>query len=178
VLVTLKVARHVWSLRARRAFDRLMRALARAQDRFGTRFVHFSVQRDHVHLIAETASQEALSRSIQGLSIRIARTINRLMGRKGSVFADRFHERVLATPRQVKNALRYVICNARKHGIRLGHREVDACSSAVSFDGWDGPIRIAHAVAPPVRAARTWLLQIGWRRGGPLDPDDVPGPPA
>jgi REP element-mobilizing transposase RayT len=176
VLLTLKVAPHVWSLRARRAFDRLMRALGRAQDRFGTCFVHFSVQRDHVHLIAETASQEALSRSMQGLSVRIARAINRVMARKGKVLADRFHERVLATPRQVRNALRYVFGNARKHGVRFGAREIDPCSSAACFDGWDGPIRVARSFAPPVRAARTWLLRVGWRRGGPLDPDDVPGP--
>ena len=175
LLVTLKVGRHVWNLRARRAFDRLMRALAAAQDRFGTRIVHFSVQRDHVHLIVESPGQLALSRAMQGLSVRIARTINRLMARRGKVFADRYHERVLATPRQVRNAVKYVILNARKHGVRLAAREIDPCSSGVALTAWNGPTRAAR-VSPPVMAPRTWLLAIGWRRGGPLDPDHVPGP--
>jgi REP element-mobilizing transposase RayT len=175
VLITLKVRPHVWSLRARRAFDRVMRTFVAAQERFGTRLVHFSVQRDHIHLIAEAVDETALSRSVQGLAVRIARTINRLMARKGKVFADRFHERVLATPRQTRHALQYVLLNASKHGIRLGRREVDPCSSASAFDGWDGPVRIARALSPPVLAARTWLLRIAWRRGGPLDPAHVPG---
>jgi REP element-mobilizing transposase RayT len=175
VLVTMKVAPHVWNLRARRAFDRLMRSFAASQERFGTRWVHFSVQRDHIHVIAEATSQPALSRSMQGLSVRIARTINRLMTRKGTVFADRFHERVLETPRQVRTAIRYVILNARKHRVPLAAGELDPCSSACTIDTWTVPVKIAQTRSPPVVPPRTWILSIGWRRGGPLDPDHVPG---
>jgi putative transposase len=108
LLITMKVRGHVWNLRARRAFDRVMRTFAAAQERFGTRLVQFSVQRDHIHLIAEAVDEVALSRSMQGLAVRIARAINRLMRRKGAVFADRYHERVLRTPRQTRWAIRYV----------------------------------------------------------------------
>jgi putative transposase len=111
LLITMKVADHVWNLRARRAFDRVMRSFAAAQQRFGTRLVQYSVQRDHIHLIAEAVDEVSLSRSMQGLAVRIARTINRLMDRKGAVFADRYHERVLRTPRQTRWAIRYVLTN-------------------------------------------------------------------
>jgi putative transposase len=116
----MKVADHVWNLRACRAFDRLMRTFAAAQERFGTRLVHFSVQRDHIHLIAEATDETSLSRSMQGLAVRIARAINRLMARKGTVFADRYHERVLATPRQTRAAIRYVL--AMRGGTGSGSR--------------------------------------------------------
>jgi hypothetical protein len=53
---------------------------------------------------------------MQGLAIRIAKGLNRLWGRKGKVFEDRFHERVLETPREVRTALAYLVHNARRHG--------------------------------------------------------------
>jgi hypothetical protein len=38
-----------------------------------------------------SANREALSRALQALAIRIARAINRVLGRTGKVFADRYH---------------------------------------------------------------------------------------
>jgi hypothetical protein len=146
------------------------------------RLVHFSVQHDHVHLVAEARDEKALSRGIQGLAVRLARALNRVMGRKGKVCKERYHARVLRTPRQARHALRYVLGNARKHGVPLGSRELDPCSSAASFDGWAGRVvveatELARDAAAVATQARSWLLRIGWRRaGGPLDPDDRPGP--
>jgi hypothetical protein len=76
------------------------------------------VQKDHLHLIVEAANREALSRALQALAIRVARAINRVLGRKGKVFADRYHMRILKTPTEVKNALRYVLDNRWKHNPR------------------------------------------------------------
>jgi hypothetical protein len=94
------------------------------------------VQRDHLHLIVEAEDTRSLSRAMQGLSVRIAKALNRALGRKGKVFADRFHDRVLTSPKQVRHALAYVLCNARKHGVAppirggAGPSWVDPCSSA------------------------------------------------
>ena len=90
------------------------------------------------------------------------------------MFADRYHDRVLATPRQVRHALGYVLCNARKHGLApRAHTWVDPCSSASAFTGWSRPLAVTPA---PCAAPRTWLLTVGWRRaGGLLDPDHHPG---
>jgi hypothetical protein len=52
---------------------------------------------------------------MQGLGVRLARAINRAMGSRGKVFSDRYHDRILRTPREVRFALRYVLLNARKH---------------------------------------------------------------
>lgn len=176
VLITLKMRRHVWNLRTRRAFARILPALFAAHGRHGMRVVHFSVQGDHIHLIVEIENERALSRGMQGLAVRIARGLNRMMGREGKVFADRYHARVLETPRQVKNALAYVLCNARKHGVAPKTRRwLDPFSSAAAFDGWKVKLDV-EGTALPVAAPRSWLLRVGWRRAGLIGPDHHPGP--
>lgn len=102
-------------MREHSLFVAVRRALADGKRRFGFALVHFSVQRDHLHLIAEAHDRRALSRGLQGLSIRVARAVNRQVERKGRLFADRYHARALTTPRAVRFALRYVLLNARKH---------------------------------------------------------------
>lgn len=182
MLVTLKVRREISRLRTRHAFARLVPTLAAARDGL-LRLVHFSVQHDHIHLIVEAEDRSALSRGVQGLSVRIARALNKLMQRSGKVFEDRYHARVLGTPRQVRHAIAYVLGNARKHGESLPPRGVDPCSSATAFDGWrEAIVASSHALARSAAAisveATCWLLRVGWRRaGGLLDPDHRPGVP-
>src|SRR6266550_893746 len=75
------------------------------------RVVHFSIQADHLHLIVEASNRVRLARGMQGLGIRIWRRVNAALGRRGSVFSDRYHARALGTPREVRNAIRYVLLN-------------------------------------------------------------------
>ena len=175
LLLTLKVIEGLTSLRVRRVLRSVLGGLMAAKERFGVRLVQFSVQSDHVHLVAEARSKEALSRAMKGLAVRLARAINRVLGRKGAVFAERYHQRVLTTPRQVRNALAYVLCNGRKHGHAPGRSSwLDPCSSAASFDGWSQ--KVPGTAATTLAEPRTWLLRIGWRRhGGPINPDHRPG---
>jgi len=92
-----------------------------------------------------------------------------LLQRRGAVFAGRFHARALATPREVRAALVYVLHNARRHGATIAG--IDALSSGAVFDGWSdarGPADLPnemyarHGVSPP----KTWLATHGWRRHG------------
>jgi REP element-mobilizing transposase RayT len=137
------------------------------------RILHFSVQDNHVHLIVEAQDGAALSRGAQGLAIRLARRVNELLGIRGGFWADRFHSRELTTPRSVRNALVYVLMNAKKHGFRV---ELDPCSSALFFDGFVGR-RASTGEDPPTRAPRTWLAGIGWRRHGLIRLDERPRVP-
>jgi putative transposase len=147
----------VWNLRSRRCFSRLARSFERGRDRFGFRLVHFSVQGNHIHLVVEAQDEGALARGMQGLGVRIAKALNRLMQRKGTVFADHYHARQLRSPTQVANALAYVLLNFLHHfpgeAVRYGDDLRDPFSSAWRERGRD----------PPVVPARTWLLAIGWR---------------
>jgi len=188
--VTLRVRGGLAALREHKLFLEVRRALVAGRERFGFRLVHFSVQRDHLHLIAEAANRNALSRGVQGLSIRVARAINRRLQRRGKVFADRYHARALKTPRAARWALRYVLLNVRKHERGAGSVPfgfVDGCSSAAWFDGFARPaelifgarqcreeFRARHGLDSPVVAPRTWLLTVGQKRAGPFDVDEVP----
>jgi REP element-mobilizing transposase RayT len=158
-----------------RAVETCLRA---ARERLGCRIVHYSVQRSHVHLVVEAQGRDALSRGVKGLSIRVAKSVNRLLGRAGRVVEDRYHARALRTPREVKAAACYVLNNARKHERRraFGRRWLDPCSSARWFDGWQGRRGVALDDDAPVATPRTWLMREGWRRHGPLGIDEVPGP--
>jgi hypothetical protein len=143
------------------------------------RVVHYSVLSNHLHLVVEGRDRRALSRGMQGLAIRIAKRLNRYWDRSGRVFAERYHERALKTPREVRHALAYVLHNARKHGLRVAADGPDPCSSGAWFDGWKGGRRFAaeRAGGPfvPIVAPRTWLLAIGWRRRGLVALDERPG---
>jgi putative transposase len=178
--VTLRMKRHVWQLRSRRCFTVLESAFFEGCRRFQSRLCHFSVQHNHIHLLVEAKDAVALARALQGLAIRMARGLNRVMGRNGAVFADRYHARSLRTPTEVRRAIVYVLGNARKHLPAIGRKPradwIDPYSSAVWFPGWDQPIATGPPparvlVAPPT----TWLLTTGWlRAGGRIRSEEAP----
>jgi hypothetical protein len=171
VHVTMRAVREIGSLRSPRLFPAVVRALGEGS---GARFrlVHFSVQGDHLHLIGEAEDAKALSGGITGLATRIARGINRALGRGGRVWGDRYHAHVLTTPREVRHGIRYVLGNFRKHEPR-DRRRIDPCSSAPWFDGFREPLP-RTVDPPPVRPAVTWLLRTGWRRLGLLGMREAP----
>jgi putative transposase len=171
VHVTLRAVEALRCFRSRRLFPVVRSALA-ASSRGGLRVIEFSVQEDHIHLIAEAADGPSLASGLRGLAIRVARAVNHALGRRGRVFGDRYHARALTTPRAVRNALVYVLMNFRKH--LCGVTGCDPCSSAAWFTGWR-TIRVPHgADPPPVSRAQTWLGRVGWRRHGLIDPSDRP----
>jgi REP element-mobilizing transposase RayT len=160
------------SLRSQQVARTLLGGL-RDSNRERFRVVHYSVQDNHVHLIIESEDSQALSSGLRGLMVRIARRVNRLLGRHGRFWADRWHGRDLEGPRQVRNALVYVLQNHKKHAKNAG---LDPLSSAESFDGFASMVPWGfRSVGPPCTAtAKTWLLRIGWRRRGLIRLTDAP----
>lgn len=171
VHVTLRTSPVIGCLRAPSVFPAVGAAPALAS-RNGFRLLLYSVQDNHLHLIVEADDAPALVRGLRGLAIRIARAVNRALGRRGPVWGDRYHARALTTPRVVRHALVYVLMNRHKH--HPGEPSVDPCSSAAWFDGWREPIGCIPSGAPVVRA-RTWLAAVGWRRHGLLGIHERPG---
>jgi putative transposase len=176
--VTMKLRTGLPKLRRKAEHAALRSAFAKGKDRFGFRLVHYVVLNDHLHLVVEAQSRESLRRGAQGLAIRIARALNKLWARKGKVFADRYHDHVLKTPREVRNVLAYVMHNARKHAAEGRHvtapHPIDDYSSAPWFDGFRERFTVKglDVTIRPLADARTWLLTTGWRRHGllPLAP--------
>jgi REP-associated tyrosine transposase len=133
-----------------------------------------------VHLVVESAGKEALGRGMKSVGIRLARAVNRVFGRTGPVLFGRYHLRILRTPREGRNALAYVLLNARKHWRQRNGAAppvvLDIASSGAWFDGWKRPPPKAEAMGPrPVARAGFWLLRKGWRDRGLVDPAEVPG---
>lgn len=184
--VTLRLRRDAPSLRSVPIVRAIERTFAGGCARKGFRLVHYSLQGNHAHLIVEARDRDALGRGMKSIAARLARAVNRIAEHRGPVLAERYHLRLLPTPREVHHALRYVLLNARRHAAKAHAAlrrtvRLDPASSARWFEGWkrrvpsaedDAP---AHAERPPVARARTWLLAVGWRRHGLLDPADVPG---
>ncbi|WP_394850953.1 transposase [Pendulispora brunnea] len=147
----------------------------------GFRVVQFSVQHDHIHLIIEAHDKGSLSRGMRGLAIRLARAINRGLVRRGPVWKERYQAHALMWPREVRNALLYVLMNHRKH--RASAAWLDPRSSAAWFDGWRRDLLFEHALpdlaelaglSPPVQPPQTWLAREGWRRHRLLGVDEAP----
>jgi REP element-mobilizing transposase RayT len=176
----LRVRRGIPSLRDRRFIRELRASLALACERGDFRVCHFSIQRDHVHLVVESEGKDALGRGMKSIAARVARAIHRVFARSGSVLFGRYHLHVLRSPREVRRAIAYVLLNARKHWKqRHGAAppvKLDVASSGAWFDGWTRPPPGGEAsVAPAVARARSWLLREGWRQHGLVDPGEVPG---
>jgi hypothetical protein len=167
------------NLRIRRLVAELERSWHRARERGRFRLVHYSIQRNHLHVIVEAASARDLACGMKAIAARLARAVNRTFDRSGPVLVDRSHVHVLRSPREVRNAIAYVLLNARRHGedrgsaLRLA-RGIDPASSGRWFAGW-GPPRPPCPDPPPVAVPRTWLLGSGWRRHGLIDPGEIPG---
>jgi len=201
LLITVRLVRPLPPLRSRRPFEVVERAFRAANDSGGLRLVQYSVQRDHVHLVVEVRPEQApgwvvpgeagarrratarlLTSRMRGFGVRLARRLNRLFGRRGQLVAERYHSRALRTPRQVRNALVYVLGNRRKHLAQAGRGFaggwIDPFASGVFFDGWREPpwtmTTYASHDPPPVVAPRTYLLRRGWLRHGRVSPADAP----
>ncbi len=189
--VVLRVVPEVGKLRRRAVWKALRWATICAAKREDFRIVHASLQQTHVHLLVEAANQRALSRGMQGFQISGAKFINaavsakRPVRRRGQVFADRFHQEIIETPRQARNALAYVLNNWRKHREdRTGLARswlVDPFSTGAGFNGWKELDGRDLMWKPPetyegliVWYPRTWLLSEGWKRHGLIGAREVP----
>ena len=181
--VTMRIVPDLGSLR-RSKLAAIVRAAISESTKPFFRVIEFSVQSNHVHMVVEAHGASGLSHGMTGLDTRIAKRLNRHLGRKGDVLADRYHARILRTPREVRNALRYVLLNARHHerdgGAMLGETWFDPFSSAAWFDGWLRPVpadtpwkRDLVAMPRPTPKPTVWLLTTGWKRRGLITIDEL-----
>jgi REP element-mobilizing transposase RayT len=184
--VTLRIREGVGRVRRGATLAVLKKAIRLGGRRPDLRIVHFNLLSNHLHLIVEAPSAEGLARGMRGFAVRLARGFNRVLGRKGKLFKERYHARSLRTPREVRHAMAYVLLNVRHHAaesrVRLDAHWLDPYSSAAWFDGWRQPIRPDEpwlkellAEPPPTVEPSRWLLTTGWRRWGLLAFDEVPG---
>nr|HEX4316986.1 transposase [Kofleriaceae bacterium] len=169
VHVTCRCERSVGRLRVGVVRDAVGAAVARVNGREGFRVVHMSLQQDHVHFIVEADDHRIFVAGMRALTIATAKAINKAKGRRGRVFAYRFHATTVSSPRQARNVLAYVLNNWRHHledekSVAARDAELDPYASGAGFSGW------RERVAPPsyeplvLAAPHTWLLREGWMK--------------
>jgi hypothetical protein len=190
---TEEVRKALGTLRSAAGYRAVRFALYAIIEREHFRICHVSIQSNHLHLIVEVDSKDALADGIKGFAISAAKNVNASLTdaagrrRRGKVFEDRYHQRLLKSPRQIRNALAYVLNNWRRHGEDRAHptRKVDPYSSGVAFSGWKEREGLHYVnetprgyVALSVSLPRTWLLRQGWKKAGTVSLHEVPGPEA
>jgi REP element-mobilizing transposase RayT len=183
VHVVLRTADGVRRLRQGMVYRALRQVLRRALGHADFRVVHLSIQHNHLHLLVEAADRQALTRRMQSFAINAARAINGTCGRRGKVFAYRFHATQIRTARQARCTLAYVLNNWRHHREdrvpgRPFEAALDPYSSGVSFTGWKGRrFLVPEGYRPlPVSPPATDLLRSRWARFGLIDAFECPGP--
>jgi REP element-mobilizing transposase RayT len=176
--VVLKAVPEVGALRQPKLYGAIRQATIAAAKGGRIRIVHLSIQHDHVHLLAEAESKKLLADGMLGFQVSAARQINKVLGRRGKVFRDRYHLVVIANPTQMRNTLAYVLNNFRKHGEAKPGWMTDPYSSGRTFEGWRERTPITPAVpsygALETCAPRSWMLREGWRRAGTISAYEVP----
>ena len=169
VHVTIKLLGDIPSLRQEHVIKVIEDCFRKIKFRFDLALTAYTVMSNHIHLLVCVPNNEALRRGMQGLNIRLARAINRLFNRKGKVFADRFHARAVRGMNAVRKALRYVVQNARKHGVPIPAGQWDRYSS--------GHYRHDHETKPEdlpiLHGGTSFLLTCATLQ---LLPSDFPGP--
>ena len=204
--ITLRIERTIGSLRKRACYTAVRRAAITLLPHEECRIVHLSIQRTHLHLLVESDTSAALSSGMQAFQISAAKHLNSAVSRagswwerrrmasppqrrKGRVFADRYHARMITSPAQARREIAYVLNNWRKHGEDRRDIartwQIDPFATGWCFDGWrergDAPFawKVRDTYDPiPVWLPKTWLLREGWRRHGLVSTREVPSAPA
>ena len=159
-----------------RAFEKAFRTTRRPD----FHIVEYSVQDNHLHLIVEADSRDALARGMKSFSVRANRLFNSALGRgRGRVWGDRYHRRDLKSPRQVRNAIVYCLNNYKKHlGISRGEGRIDPFSSARWFGGWVRTRNANDGERPTEKPTQFLLTTLWWRKHGLIDPGESPKSPS
>ncbi|MEQ1875291.1 MAG: transposase [Bdellovibrionia bacterium] len=181
LLITWRLKKGLPDIRDDRYLAAFNGAAANAKE-LGLRILHFSLESNHIHMIVEADGSARLADGMRSLGSSLGKRIRKLTNETksrpttGSVFAGRYHVRVLRTPSETKNALEYVLINRAKHMKFVEH--IDIYSSGYYFRDWKKLLgkRYRHvlqeqfeeseipepnaALSPP----KSWLAQVGWQK--------------
>ena len=111
--VTIRLKRGIPSLRQPRFVRRFRSSLSEACVRHGFRVVHYSIQRDHVHLLMKFPSREAYRKFIRGVTGTLARKFG------ANLWAQLPFTRLFTWQSDYWNLKRYMKQNREE---TLGHR--------------------------------------------------------
>lgn len=122
--LTMKVGPDVPSLRRPEVVERF-RALQEIARERGVRTIAHQVMDDHIHWAVLPASAAALRDATRVVLGLLARFLNRLFGRRGPIFVDRYWSVCCKTAKHFWIMLCYVLKNAVTAGFRVRRGRLD-----------------------------------------------------
>ena len=142
--VVWRIRRGLPTLRTPRSSKRLESAFRKSKEQPGFILTQYSIQNEHLHVMVEVEDRQKLSRGLQALGIRIAKTLNSLWHRKkGQVFAERYFAIAVKGWSRIRSTVRYIVNNGRKHGTWTVKGKPDPFSSGPwFFRRWGDPLPV------------------------------------
>ena len=168
--ITLKMIDDVPNLRTAKFMRAFAKAVRRTQE-FGLRIQHFTIESNHIHLVAEATDNDALTSGLISLKTSIAWALRLIFNFYGRVFCGRYHLRLIRTPTEMRNVLRYVLFNHAHHC--QTEIFVDLYSTALEFEELDRLINKRVSASKPfwwgeikncLSKAGSWMQAQGWKR--------------
>ena len=115
--VTVRTAQRRPLFRDRRAAGLFLQKLQRCREESGFLLLSFVVMPNHVHLVLVPGPGGDLSRIMQYVKGRFARTFNLARGGMGAVWQPRFYESAVRTEAQLERWVRYIEENPVREGL-------------------------------------------------------------
>jgi REP element-mobilizing transposase RayT len=134
------------NLRTRGFHRQFRQAIGRIRG-FGVHVLHYSILNNHLHMIVEARDNKALTKGMRSLFTSLAKKLN-----WGRIFDGRYHLRVITSPTQMKNTLKYVLLNAAQHAKLIDY--IDEFSSGHHFPHWRKACQNYRATSDANRASR------------------------
>ena len=165
--VSIKVVAGLPSLRDARLWGAVHGAIRGSRRGEEFRITAISVMSNHVHVVIEAANNGAFTAGLKSLNGRLARAVNRALGRRGRVVEPRSHVHALGTPTEYRNAVSYVLRNGERHGAwrpwgGTGAPRPDPRSSAAWFPHWrekELALQAGQMAADAVDDTRSWMAR-------------------
>lgn len=164
--ITLKLRPGLPNLRTQKMLEAFQCALVLAKAK-GLRVIHYSLESNHAHLVVECLDNNSLSLAMKSFGSSFGKSVRKVAGGKGSVFAGRYHLRVLRNPTQTRNSFAYVLLNRFRH--ERAHVDDNPFSSGGYFDGWRkligrGPVTGKIELPEYLCVPQSWLARKGWQK--------------
>ena len=122
--LTTRVVPGAPSLRQPEVLQQLRELLAGAEQR-GVKTVAYALMDGHIHLLVVCESAEELRDGTRYLFSQLARRLNRMWGRRGRLFVERYWSVCCRSVKQAFHALGYVLRNAANAGHFVRARTLD-----------------------------------------------------
>jgi putative transposase len=170
--ITVRLVEGLGGLRTKHLHEQFTAALLKAKAK-GLHALHYSIQGNHLHLLVESADNQALAAGMNSFGTSFAKAVRKKLGGKGKVFDGRYHLGVLKNPTQMKNTLAYVLLNQAKHEKLIPYN--DRFSSSQHFNEWKtllgkgiGPILDdwrpnKNPLPDYLNQPKSWLASKGWK---------------